>query len=510
MPRIRTIKPEILEDAKTANLTHEAWRLFVSMIALADDHGGLRGDPAWLDGQVFWGSPVSGGLPGLDDALEELATVNLVSLYEVRGQRYAQITNWNKHQKVDHPSKPRLPRFDDPEARPVPVKPDRIYFIQGETSREIRIGVSRNPSRTLARLSEGSREAFRILLDVPGTQEECRDLCRMFATSRVRGDWYREASDVLDKIAELHGQLRILDNPRETLAKPSTTLASHTSDLDLRSGPPTVDPERDLARARAILPSTVPSTETDQPQQLSLVPPPLDASWLDPAWPAKGAVPRLIHTLWSLCAVEHAKLKADGIDSDAPAAWGGQPGKSYPPMAALIARVDEMLVRFGGDIVEVEKRMRHRVAVAFEEARDKLSGKFVTPAWMWRAESFAIAVDMSLKQARRRTAAPELNVFDVVDQASAAIERAAAARKPPVNASPSEHEQIHAWTGPRDGETAPSGMLLGRVPGERWPYGPPAAHEPCCNLFPRNGSPGGLFCDCAASAADDVEQGVRA
>jgi hypothetical protein len=64
------------------------------------------------------------------------------------------------------------------------------------------------------------------------------------------------------------------------------------------------------------------------------------------------------------------------------------------------------------------------------------------------------------------------------------------------------------WTGPRPDEVAPSGMLLGRVPGDRWPYGPPSAHETGCNLFPRRGSPGGLFCDCAASAADGVEYGV--
>lgn len=57
-----------------------------------------------------------------------------------------------------------------------------------------------------------------------------------------------------------------------------------------------------------------------------------------------------------------------------------------------------------------------------------------------------------------------------------------------------------AWTGPLPGETAPSGLLYGRVPGDRWPHGPPSAHAPACNLFPHRGSPGGLYCDCAASA----------
>ena len=56
-----------------------------------------------------------------------------------------------------------------------------------------------------------------------------------------------------------------------------------------------------------------------------------------------------------------------------------------------------------------------------------------------------------------------------------------------------------AWTGPRADEVAPSGMLLGRVPGDRWPHGPPSAHEERCNLHPHRGSRGGLFCDCALS-----------
>lgn len=57
-----------------------------------------------------------------------------------------------------------------------------------------------------------------------------------------------------------------------------------------------------------------------------------------------------------------------------------------------------------------------------------------------------------------------------------------------------------AWTGPRPDEVAP-------IPGDRWPYGPPSHHEAVCNLFPHLSSPGGLFCDCKASAADDVEYG---
>jgi len=50
------------------------------------------------------------------------------------------------------------------------------------------------------------------------------------------------------------------------------------------------------------------------------------------------------------------------------------------------------------------------------------------------------------------------------------------------------------WTGPKEGEVDNTGSLKYPVPPERWPYGPPEAHEDCCNLIE-----GGLFCDCAAS-----------
>jgi len=78
--------------------------------------------------------------------------------------------------------------------------------------------------------------------------------------------------------------------------------------------------------------------------------------------------------------------------------------------------------------------------------------------------------------------------------AEAALEWTPAAEVP--DSVPLPQAPFQTWTGPRPDEVAPSGMLLGRVPGDRWPHGPPDAHETACNLFPHRGSPGGLFCDC--------------
>jgi uncharacterized phage protein (TIGR02220 family) len=112
--RIRTIKPELLEDDKTAALTHEEWRLFVSLLLLADDHGCMRAHPVQLAAAVFWARESREGLAKL---LEGLASVSLITLYTVRGQEYLHVTNWTKHQKVDHPGQRRVPGPDEADSR---------------------------------------------------------------------------------------------------------------------------------------------------------------------------------------------------------------------------------------------------------------------------------------------------------------------------------------------------------------------------------------------------------
>jgi hypothetical protein len=75
----------------------------------------------------------------------------------------------------------------------------------------------------------------------------------------------------------------------------------------------------------------------------------------------------------------------------------------------------------------------------------------------------------------------------------------AAVHQPPIDP--------HRWTGPAPGDLEDAGLtwLVSPVPPERWPYGPPGHHQVGCGLFRA-----GLFCDCAASAADDTEHGEGA
>jgi len=111
--RIRTIKPEWLEDEKVLGAGSDARVLSIGLILLADDYGNGRGNELWLASQVFpmEPDPLATFRESLVKLLGWFATV-----YEVRGQRYFHIRKWSDHQRVDKPGKPRVPGPDDPEA----------------------------------------------------------------------------------------------------------------------------------------------------------------------------------------------------------------------------------------------------------------------------------------------------------------------------------------------------------------------------------------------------------
>jgi hypothetical protein len=106
--RIRTIKPELLENARTGRLDDEAWRLYVSMLLLADDYGNLYGDHDRIAGAVFWHGPRR----DIRETLARLSRAGLVMPYEVAGQPYVTILGWSEHQRVDKPGKARVPSPD--------------------------------------------------------------------------------------------------------------------------------------------------------------------------------------------------------------------------------------------------------------------------------------------------------------------------------------------------------------------------------------------------------------
>lgn len=116
--RIRSIKPEIIEDEKTGPLSDTAFRLFTSMITIADDYGNVRADVRWLQAQIWWAHPVP---PNVLPALVELVRGHLIDVYGVRGGTYAHLRGWAKHQRVDNAGKSMVPMPNDPESQTIEV-----------------------------------------------------------------------------------------------------------------------------------------------------------------------------------------------------------------------------------------------------------------------------------------------------------------------------------------------------------------------------------------------------
>lgn len=138
--RIRTLKPEWLDDELLAASDDAARVLSAGLILLADDHGNGRAAIAHLAAEVWRyefldDNRVSETLAKARAALSRLVEVRFVELYEVNGQRYFHIRTWAKNQRVDHPGKERVPSPTCDGAR---------------TIRENLASVSREPRESLA------------------------------------------------------------------------------------------------------------------------------------------------------------------------------------------------------------------------------------------------------------------------------------------------------------------------------------------------------------------------
>jgi hypothetical protein len=119
MARIRTIKPEFPQSESMGRISREARLTFVLLWTLADDAGRLRGNSRMLASLLF---PYDDDAPSLIDGwLSELTNEGCITRYLADGGAYVQIDNWLEHQKIDKPSRSKIPTFD--EASRMPSKP---------------------------------------------------------------------------------------------------------------------------------------------------------------------------------------------------------------------------------------------------------------------------------------------------------------------------------------------------------------------------------------------------
>ncbi len=117
MARIRTIKPELPHSETLGLVSREARLLFINLFTIADDEGRARAASRLLASLLY---PYDDDAPALIDGwLEELSGIEAVRLYEVKGVHYLDIPKWLDHQKIDKPSRSRIPAFDGELSNPL-------------------------------------------------------------------------------------------------------------------------------------------------------------------------------------------------------------------------------------------------------------------------------------------------------------------------------------------------------------------------------------------------------
>lgn len=99
MNRIRSIKPELRRDRKIADCGILASLLSRDLITYADDQGRFRADPREVKAECF---PYHDTLKAqsVEDALQALAGIGLIELYEVGGDRFGWMPRWFRDQRL--------------------------------------------------------------------------------------------------------------------------------------------------------------------------------------------------------------------------------------------------------------------------------------------------------------------------------------------------------------------------------------------------------------------------
>jgi hypothetical protein len=114
MARIRSIKPDMVQDVKLSSVSDGAERTFWRLVSQSDDAGLQIGTPRALLGSLYPERP-SVTESDLEGWLGELVAIGSVALRETTdGVRVVQLVKWHRHQVIKKPTPSRiLPRLRD-------------------------------------------------------------------------------------------------------------------------------------------------------------------------------------------------------------------------------------------------------------------------------------------------------------------------------------------------------------------------------------------------------------
>lgn len=105
MPRIRTIKPEFMQDEELSALPPATHLLAAGLICYADDYGYFNANPGLVRGCVM---PLRGEAQNIGDMMQALEKIGYLRLGTLEGKRYGHIVGFDRHQRVSHPTPSKI------------------------------------------------------------------------------------------------------------------------------------------------------------------------------------------------------------------------------------------------------------------------------------------------------------------------------------------------------------------------------------------------------------------
>ena len=110
--RIRSIKPEFWRSPDVSELCIEDRLLFVGLWSYVDDNGVGQDRVSTICADLFaddLSRDPRETLARVSEGLERLSEAGRIIRYTVEKRDYLSIVNWEKHQRIDKPNKPRYP-----------------------------------------------------------------------------------------------------------------------------------------------------------------------------------------------------------------------------------------------------------------------------------------------------------------------------------------------------------------------------------------------------------------
>ena len=125
-------------------LSHFEERFWWHLLVNCDDYGRMDGRHAVLKSRLF---PLMEGvtIASMGVALQKLASVGLVMLYEVEGRPYVQVVNWDKHQRV-RAKRSKYPAPGD-SGRQMPTDDDKCLYNPIQSESESKSESESNPAK---------------------------------------------------------------------------------------------------------------------------------------------------------------------------------------------------------------------------------------------------------------------------------------------------------------------------------------------------------------------------